>query len=121
MARGSGDERGPYDGLVAAAVDRLGRNVVDGLNTGYKMRDENEDARHVRARRCLEPRRPRRREPFHRTLPDEWACAKPYHSEAEHREAFPRWLHTCNHHRGHTAPAGKPPASRVPDLTGQHT
>ncbi|MEU6507804.1 recombinase family protein [Streptomyces sp. NPDC046942] len=34
------DEKGPYDGLVAAAVDRLGRNVVDGLNTGYKMRDE---------------------------------------------------------------------------------
>ncbi|MGO4418585.1 recombinase family protein, partial [Streptomyces sp. MCAF7] len=27
------DERGPYDGLVAAAVDRLGRNVVDCLNT----------------------------------------------------------------------------------------
>ncbi|MFC4611230.1 recombinase family protein [Streptomyces maoxianensis] len=34
------DESGPYDGLVAAAVDRLGRNVVDCLNTGYKMRDE---------------------------------------------------------------------------------
>ncbi|UWM47710.1 recombinase family protein [Streptomyces carpaticus] len=34
------DERGPYDGLVAAAVDRLGRNVVDCLNTGYKMRDD---------------------------------------------------------------------------------
>lgn len=34
------DERGPYDGLVAAAVDRLGRNVVDCLNTGYKMCDE---------------------------------------------------------------------------------
>ncbi|MEU9488971.1 recombinase family protein [Streptomyces decoyicus] len=34
------DERGPYDGLVAAAVDRLGRNVVDCLNTGCKMRDE---------------------------------------------------------------------------------
>ncbi|GES33608.1 recombinase family protein [Streptomyces angustmyceticus] len=34
------DERGPNDGLVAAAVDRLGRNVVDCLNTGYKMRDE---------------------------------------------------------------------------------
>lgn len=34
------DEKGPYDGLVAAAVDRLGRNVVDCLNTGYKMRDE---------------------------------------------------------------------------------
>ncbi|MEV0026246.1 recombinase family protein [Streptomyces atroolivaceus] len=34
------DEKGPCDGLVAAAVDRLGRNVVDCLNTGYKMRDE---------------------------------------------------------------------------------
>lgn len=34
------DEKGPYDGLVAAAVGRLGRNVVDCLNTGYKMRDE---------------------------------------------------------------------------------
>lgn len=34
------DERGSYRGLVAAAVDRLGRNVVDCLNTGYKMRDE---------------------------------------------------------------------------------
>jgi DNA invertase Pin-like site-specific DNA recombinase len=34
------DGRGPYDGLVAAAVDRLGRDVVDCLTTGYKMRDE---------------------------------------------------------------------------------
>ncbi|MFJ9823661.1 recombinase family protein [Streptomyces sp. NPDC101160] len=34
------DEPGKYDGLVAAAVDRLGRNVVDCLNTSYKMRDE---------------------------------------------------------------------------------
>ncbi|WP_234315455.1 recombinase family protein [Streptomyces albus] len=34
------DEMGSYDGLVAAAVDRLGRNVVDCLNTGCKMHDE---------------------------------------------------------------------------------
>ncbi|MFF9560581.1 recombinase family protein [Streptomyces albus] len=34
------DEMGSYGGLVAAAVDRLGRNVVGCLNTGYKMRDE---------------------------------------------------------------------------------
>ncbi|MYQ44911.1 recombinase family protein [Streptomyces sp. SID4985] len=33
-------QRGPYDGLVAAAVDRLGRQVVDCLDTGCKMRDE---------------------------------------------------------------------------------
>ncbi|WP_406113970.1 recombinase family protein [Kitasatospora purpeofusca] len=33
------DQMGPYDGLVASAVDRLGRNVVDVLNTGYAIRD----------------------------------------------------------------------------------
>ncbi|MER5491503.1 recombinase family protein [Streptomyces sp. NPDC002490] len=33
------DERGPYDGIAGAVVDRLGRNLVDCLNTGYMMRD----------------------------------------------------------------------------------
>ncbi|MER5863762.1 recombinase family protein [Kitasatospora sp. NPDC002040] len=33
------DQKGPYDGLVASAVDRLGRNLVDVLNTGYAIRD----------------------------------------------------------------------------------
>jgi hypothetical protein len=33
----------------------------------------------------------------------------------------PEWLHTYNHHRGHTALRGQPPASRVPNLTGQNT
>ncbi|GAA2768551.1 hypothetical protein GCM10010103_75930 [Streptomyces paradoxus] len=60
-------------------------------------------------------------ERFNRTLLDEWAYARPYWSEAERREAFPGWLHTYNHHRGHTALAGQPPASRVPNLTGQYT
>ncbi|MGW2282608.1 recombinase family protein [Streptomyces sp. NPDC001770] len=32
-------ERGPYNGIAGAAVDRLGRNLVDCLNTGYMMRD----------------------------------------------------------------------------------
>ncbi|CAL9617434.1 recombinase family protein [Streptomyces sp. enrichment culture] len=34
------DHRGANDGLVAVAVDRLGRDVVDCLNIGYKMGDE---------------------------------------------------------------------------------
>ncbi|MFI7384150.1 integrase core domain-containing protein, partial [Streptomyces sp. NPDC049813] len=59
-------------------------------------------------------------ERFNRTLLDEWAYARPYRTEAERREAFPGWLHTYNHHRGHTALAGQPPASRVPNLTGQY-
>nr|WSS66839.1 IS481 family transposase [Streptomyces sp. NBC_01175] len=60
-------------------------------------------------------------ERLNRTLLDEWAYAKPYRSEQERRDAYPAWLHTYNHHRGHTALAGKPPASRVPNLTGQYS
>ncbi|MFE4520515.1 IS481 family transposase, partial [Kitasatospora sp. NPDC056783] len=59
-------------------------------------------------------------ERFNRTLLDEWAYARPYRTEQERRDAYPEWLHTYNHHRGHTALAGKPPASRVPNLTGQY-
>lgn len=46
-------------------------------------------------------------ERFNRTLLDEWAYAKPYRSEQERRDAFPRWLHTYNHHRRHTALRGR--------------
>ncbi|MBB4964022.1 IS481 family transposase [Saccharothrix violaceirubra] len=59
-------------------------------------------------------------ERFNRTLLDEWAYAQAYRSETERRETLPRWLHTYNHHRGHTALKGQPPASRVPNLTGQN-
>ncbi|MGW3168070.1 IS481 family transposase, partial [Streptomyces sp. NPDC001142] len=59
-------------------------------------------------------------ERLNRTLLDEWAYAHPYRSEQERRNAFPRWLHTYNHHREHTALKGQPPASRVPNLTGQY-
>lgn len=60
-------------------------------------------------------------EGFNRTLLDEWAYARPYRTETDRRAAYPAWLHTYNHHRGHTALKGQPPASRVPDLTGQYT
>ncbi len=52
-------------------------------------------------------------ERFHRTLADEWAYARPYATETERRAALDPWLHTYNHHRGHTALKGLPPASRV--------
>jgi transposase InsO family protein len=60
-------------------------------------------------------------ERFNRTLLNEWAYATTYRTETERRQAYPQWLHTYNHHRGHTALGGKPPASRVPNLTGQNT
>ena len=55
-----------------------------------------------------------------RTLLDEWAYARPYRSETERRASLPAWLHYYNHHRHHTA-LGGPPASRVPNLSGQNT
>jgi transposase InsO family protein len=55
-----------------------------------------------------------------RTLADEWAYARPYTTETERRALDP-WLHTYNHHRGHTALKGQPPASRVTNLSGHNS
>jgi transposase InsO family protein len=60
-------------------------------------------------------------ERFNRTLLEEWAYARLYRTDVERCDTFPTWLHTYNHHRGHTALAGLPPASRVPNLSGQNT
>jgi transposase InsO family protein len=60
-------------------------------------------------------------ERFHRTLLEEWAYAQAYASDTERAAAYPHWLHRYNHHRGHTALAGRPPASRVTNLSGQNT
>jgi len=59
-------------------------------------------------------------ERFHRTLADEWAYARLYRSDTERCEEFNTWLHTYNPHRGHTALGGQPPATRVPNLSGQY-
>ena len=65
-----------------------------------------------------------------RVLTDNGACyrsrdfaavlARPYTSEAERAACFTDWLHTYNHHRGHTALNGKSPADLVPNLRGQN-
>lgn len=64
----------------------------------------------------------RRTRPYRpRTLADEWAYARLYTSDAQRCEQFPIWLHTYNHHRGHTALGGRTPASRVPNLSGHYS
>jgi transposase InsO family protein len=60
-------------------------------------------------------------ERFHRTLLDEWAYQQPYTSDAERQAAFPDWLDWYNYHRPHTGISGQTPASRVTNLSGQHT
>jgi transposase InsO family protein len=60
-------------------------------------------------------------ERYNRTMLQEWAYARPYHSETERVASFTDWLHTYNHHRGHTALGGKSPADLVPNLCGQNS
>jgi transposase InsO family protein len=60
-------------------------------------------------------------ERFNRTLLEEWAYAVEYRSEAERVAAYRGWLHTYNHHRGHTALKGKSPIDLVPNVPGQNT
>jgi hypothetical protein len=60
-------------------------------------------------------------ERFNRTMLEEWAYVRPYDSEMERAAAFGGFLHTYNHHRGHTALRGQPPISRVNDLPGHYS
>ncbi len=73
----------------------------------YRSRDWREElARAGITNKRTRPYRPQTNgkvERFNRTLLDELAYARPYRSEQERRDAFPGWLHTYNHHRGHTA------------------
>lgn len=60
-------------------------------------------------------------ERFNRTMLEEWAYAQPYTSETARAATFTNWLHTYNHHRGHTALGGQSPADLVPNLCGQNS
>jgi transposase-like protein len=73
--------------------------------------------------RRIRPHRPQTNgkvERFNRTLADEWAYVRVYRSNAARTRALDRWLHTYNHHRGHTALGGEPPITRATNLAGEH-
>jgi hypothetical protein len=65
--------------------------------------------------------RPTKVERFHRTLLEEWAYQRPYASDTTRQAVFPDWLDWYNYHRPHTGIGGHPPASRVTNLSEQHT
>ncbi len=52
-------------------------------------------------------------------MAQEWAYATAYTSERV--AAYADFIHTYNHHRGHTALGGKSPADRVPNLCGRNS
>ena len=73
--------------------------------------------------RKIRPRRPQTNgkvERLNRTLLDEWAYVRIYTSNGQRTRALDRWLHTYNHHRGHTALGGRPPIEAT-NLAGQHS
>lgn len=108
----------------AAAGITVSRVLTDNGSCyrSHSWRDllRNNDIVHKRTR----PYRPQTNgkvERFNRTLLDEWTYARPCQREQDRRADLPRWLHHYNHHRGHTALRGHPPASRVPNLSGQNS
>jgi transposase InsO family protein len=60
-------------------------------------------------------------ERFHRTLADGWAYARLYESTHQRNAALPAWLHFYNHHRPHSAIGGRPPVTRLTNVSGHHS
>ena len=60
-------------------------------------------------------------ERFHRTMADGWAFRRLYLGESQRRKALPGWIHEYNHHRPHTAIGGRPPISRLTNLSDQYS
>jgi len=60
-------------------------------------------------------------ERFNRTLGHEWAYTKLYASNHDRIQALPGWLHTYNHHRPHTALAGRSPMDLLNNVPGNYT
>jgi transposase-like protein len=99
------------------------RNVLTDNGSCYRSHTFAEALGTIKHRRTR-PYRPQTNgkvERFHRTLADEWAYARLYTSDEQRCAEYSHWLHHYNHHRGHTSLKGQPPASRVPNLSGQYT
>ncbi|MEU8489518.1 leucine zipper domain-containing protein [Streptomyces sp. NPDC048641] len=105
---------GPILGMPASTVHRV--LVRHGLNRLAFM-----DRPTGQVIRPYRPQTNGKVERFNRTLLDEWAYLRPYTSNSERSAALTDFLDTYNHHRCHTALAGKPPISRANNASGQYT
>jgi len=78
--------------------------------------------RHGITHKRIRPRRPQTNgkvERFHQTMAREWGYGLVYRSSAHRRAALPHWLRYYNERRPHSALGGRPPISRVHDVSGQ--
>jgi transposase InsO family protein len=111
--------------FTTMGVDRIERVMTDNAMAYRRshawataLADLGAQARFTRSYR---PQTNGKAERFNRTLADEWAYARPFTSSADRAAALPGWLHTYNHHRGHTALGGHPPITRVNNGAGHNT
>jgi transposase InsO family protein len=78
-------------------------------------------------RRGIKHKRTRARRPqtngkverFHQTMAREWGHGLVYRSSEHRRRALPHWLRYYNERRPHSSLGGRPPISRVHDVSGQ--
>jgi transposase InsO family protein len=111
--------------FTAHGIDRIERVLTDNAmayrrSTAWRqaLTDLGAEARFTRSYR---PQTNGKAERFNRTLADEWAYQQPFTSSADRAAALPGWLHTYNHHRGHTALNGHPPITRVNNPAGHYS
>ncbi|WP_436842617.1 IS481 family transposase [Streptomyces flaveolus] len=109
--------RRPAAFFAALGIDRIGRVLTDTAwpyRKSFVWQQALADLGAVNnLTRAYRPQTNGKVERFNRTLLDECAYLRPYTSNTERTEALSDFLHTCNHHRCHTALAGQPPSSRV--------
>ncbi len=103
-----------FAGQGIGRIERVMTDNAKAYRTSYAWRQALADiGAESRFTRPYRPQTNGKAERFNRTLADEWAYIRPFHSSDERAAALPDWLHTYNHHRSHTALGGQPPISRI--------
>lgn len=106
-------------------IDRIERVLTDNALAYRKSTDWKQALADLGAvgkrTRAYRPQTNGKVERFNRTLLDEWAYLGLYTTNSQRTTALADFLHSYNHHRCHTALAGKPPISRVNNASGQYT
>ncbi|WP_433276210.1 IS481 family transposase [Pseudonocardia xinjiangensis] len=110
--------------LAAHGIHRIERVMTDNAlayRRSHAWRDALADlGATARFTRRYRPQTNGKAERFNRTLLEEWAYQRPFTSNTDRAAALPGWLHTYNHHRGHTALGGHAPISRVNNPAGHY-
>lgn len=111
--------------FATLGIDRIERVLTDNALAYRKSTDWKQALADLGAvgkrNRAYRPQTNGKVERFNRTLLDEWAYLGLYTTNSQRTTALADFLHSYNHHRCHTALAGKPPISRVNNASGQYT